>query len=163
MGDCIRLDAMCSRNVFLAILSALLYAQCSPDGPTKVPLQYIYRKELAASKETRDGCALMRWKGMDADGMAGYPWLTTVTCEAGSSYTASGVNLHGHVRLYLRAGKMTVNNHTLDVIGSAYWINTGARAEIVIEGSVYIVGAIFALADIPEAVFTSSYQASTSR
>ena len=74
-----------------------------------------------------------------------------------------GVNLHGHLRFYLYQGKMEVNNKTLDLIGSAYWVDAGTQINLTIKGSVYIIGAHFDLAQISNAIFTSSYNASNQR
>jgi hypothetical protein len=109
------------------------------------------------------GCTLTQWKGMDVGGMAGFPWMSTVECEEGAEYHAAGVNLHGHLRIYLYQGAMEVNNHTIDIIGGAYWVDAGRRLEVTIRGSAYIVGAHFSLAEVPEAFFSSSYNASSER
>ena len=131
---------------------------------------------------------------MDAGGMAGYPWCTSIECPEGATFEDSGVNLHGHIRFYLYAGNMTVNKYTIDIIGGAYWVDAGAHAEVQslwhditlldltvcmgvksllsspcgfslsmvyiqqvsVSGSVYILGSVYALAKIPESVFTSS-------
>jgi len=96
-------------------------------------------------------------------GMAGYPWISTIECEQGAEYTASGVNLHGHLRFYLYKGNMEVNNRTIDLIGGAYWVDAGRRLEVKIRGSAYVVGAHFLLSEVDEAMFTSSYNAASER
>jgi len=58
---------------------------------------------------------------------------------------------------------MTVNKYTIDIIGGAYWVDAGAHAEVSVSGSVYILGSVYALAKIPESVFTSSRLANTTR
>jgi len=144
----------------LGLLSVLVHTASTA---TSVPAQYIYSPDNVASVQQTNGCKVSRWTGMDAGGMAGYPWCTTIECEDGEEYKDAGISLHGHVRFYLRSGSMTVNNYTIDIIGGAYWIDAGARAEVSIRGSVYILGAAFALVDLPATVFTSSYKANSSR
>jgi len=108
-------------------------------------------------------CYLVR-PGMDAGGMAGYPWMSTIECAEGSEYVDHGSNLHGHVRFYLYKGKMEVNNKTLDLIGSAYWVDGGSEVNLRVSGSVYVIGAHFDLQKgVPGSFFTSSYNASSER
>lgn len=111
----------------LGLLSVLVHTASTA---TSVPAQYIYSPDNVASVQQTNGCKVSRWTGMDAGGMAGYPWCTTIECEDGEEYKDAGISLHGHVRFYLRSGSMTVNNYTIDIIGGAYWIDAGARAEV---------------------------------
>lgn len=130
-------------------------------GPTRVPTQYLYTHDKATTTY-KNGCTIRSWGGMDPDGMAGYPWCTTVECDPGATFQDAGVNLHGHIRFYLRGGHMNINGRDLDVIGSAYWLNAGAHAQVSISGAVYIVGAAYALVKVDPAIFSSSYRAKES-
>ena len=144
-------------------LFGIILAVSTAITPTNVPIQFIYAKEKALLSETINGCTKTQWPGMDAGGMAGYPWMTTIECEEGSEYLDQGSNLHGHVRFYLYKGSMEVNGHTLDLIGSAYWADAGSDVRLRVNGSVYVIGAHFALTKGAGAFFTSSYNASKSR
>ena len=148
-----------------------------------VPPQYFYSKATATVAEDAGGCILSSWKGTDADGMAGYPWITTVDCPAGgnASYTAEGTLATGHAQAFLARGSIAYANATadggsggsgsgggygkeevIDVMGSALWMNVGARVRVRVEGFVYIVGAAWALspdAAQPPTFFGSSYAA----
>lgn len=120
-----------------------------------VPLQYFYRPEDGKITE-KDGCKLTSFDGMDADGVAGYPWMTYIDCPEGSTFTDSGIN-EGHVRFYLRHGSMSVNNQNLEVMGEAFWAVGLTPLTVAVSGYAFVVGAKFELTDGEPAIFTSSF------
>eukprot|EP00756_Hemistasia_phaeocysticola_P015340 Hpha_TRINITY_DN15406_c0_g2::TRINITY_DN15406_c0_g2_i3::g.172895::m.172895 len=125
-------------------------------GPISVPRQYFYTKDHGVGTQEQ-GCSVMRWEGMDVLGSAGYPAVATVRCPHGATHKATGVAAVGPLHIYLGDGRLTVNNKTLSLVGSSYWINAGARAEVEISGFAYIVGAPYELAPGREAYFSRAY------
>ena len=99
-------------------------------SPTVVPAQHIYGPDNVATVENSNGCNISRWTGMDVSGMNGYPWCTTISCDTTEEFEDFGVNLQGHIRLFLMSGSMVINNYTIDIIGGAYWIDAGTHAKV---------------------------------
>jgi hypothetical protein len=123
-----------------------------------VPLQYFYPPEDGKITQ-KDGCKLTSFDGMDADGVAGYPWITYIDCPEGSTFADSGINEMGHVRFYLRHGSMSVNNQKLAIMGEAFWAAEKTSLNVTVSGYAFVVGAKYELTDGEPAVFTSSYGA----
>lgn len=134
----------------------------------KSPAQYFYTNKTAASVTSKSGCKVTSWEGTDADGMAGYPWLSTIVCPEGATFQDEGVVAHGHIRFYLRYGSLLVNDATdpdnvqtgkLDTMGSAFWAADGVRLSVSLEGPgfAYIIGAKYELREDRNNFFSSSY------
>ena len=81
--------------------------------------QFMYNSSTVDRTFTHSpsGCTFNKWDGMDQNGVAGYPWITTIECPEDSSYTAEGVADMGHLRFYLRDGSFTANGKTMDLMG----------------------------------------------
>ena len=148
---------MCAQQGGLPLLLFSMLTFIANAQLVEVPSQYLYTPDKAIHRETINGCTLTQWGGMDMGGMAGYPWMSTITCEDNKSFTDAGINMHGHLRFYLYRGSMEVNNRTVDVIGGAYWVDMGKRVNLKVSGSVYIVGAHFKLIDMPQVTLGSLF------
>eukprot|EP00656_Telonema_subtile_P058283 TRINITY_DN9831_c0_g1_i2.p1 TRINITY_DN9831_c0_g1~~TRINITY_DN9831_c0_g1_i2.p1 ORF type:complete len:344 (+),score=54.90 TRINITY_DN9831_c0_g1_i2:79-1110(+) len=132
---------------------------------SKVPAQWFYSEDNIASRtQPAGGCTFTRWNGTDPNGVAGYPWVATVNCPPGHSFQAAGVNELGMLRFYLRSGSMQLNGEHISGQGSSYWASQGVALSVNVSGSVYVVGAEFALSStVQPAVFTSSFGSVSTR
>jgi hypothetical protein len=143
------------------VITAALCAACAVvinAESIEVPSQYFYPPEDGIVTE-KDGCKVTQFEGMDADGVAGYPWVTYIDCPEGSMFTDSGINENGHVRFYLRHGKMSVNNEELSITGEAFWAVERTSLNVTVSGYAFIIGAKYGLTQGTPAVFSNSYGA----
>lgn len=136
------------RTTAVAVAGITAIVNGARASPTNVPTQFMYNTSTVdRSFKHTSGCTVNQWDGMDQNGVAGYPWVTTIDCPEGSSYETKGIAAEGHLRFYLRQGSLSANGKTMDLMGDAYWMNENSYVELLIgSGSfVYIVGSEFAL------------------
>ena len=137
---------------------------------TKVPLQHFYTAETASAKYVdRGGCNVTAWTGTDSNGVLGYPSVTKIQCPPAATFAASGVQLAGHLRVFLWYGTANVNGALLNMTGSALWVAAGATISVAIapggsglddDGTaIYVLGAPFDLMSRAPARMTSSFGA----
>jgi len=139
------------RSSTLAVAAVMVAALLLDDVESSeigVPLQFVYN-ETSSDRAFTDasGCKFVQWDGTDQNGVAGYPWITSIECPEGSSFEAEGIADRGHLRFFLKQGSLTANGRELTLQGDAYWMNEASFVELAIGENtfVYVVGAEFRL------------------
>lgn len=122
-----------------------------PDPPSvkEIEAQFFYNETTMVREVTLSGgCTLRKWNGTDAFGISGPPWMATLDCNAGSTFTASGVADHGFLHFYLRHGSAMFDGETFQSMGDAFWLGDGAYVDMYLNCSsfLYVVGGDFSLA-----------------
>lgn len=156
-----------TRGYALAIFTVSLVSWTSATtNGISVPAQYLYTNDTSVMFiDVASGCIVKQWDGLDPEGIAGHPWVTTVSCGDNKAFTHSGVASKGSLRFFLQRGVLNVNGESLFTMGDSFWTVQGSSYNFtILSGFVYAVGCSMNFTEVENTtVRTSSFLAPHSR